>query len=1517
LSATASPSDQPEAAFPSFAALRAAHTDLLRRQRSNGQAPELVPEMRDFLYQGQATGALIDVEAERLAAQSLLDYWSSVLERAGDGPRDATLADFDPLRAPELDDANCPYLGLDAFREKNQAVFFGRERLIDEWLTRLRHHQFLAVVGSSGSGKSSLVLGGLVPKLKAGGVLDSQTWSFCPPFVPGSTPLAPLVRLMFTSEDEFRLDTQHLRKLADAAATPLVLVVDQFEELFTVCASDTDRLAFVNNLLNLVAASEVRHTVIVTMRSDFESHVVRLPELEAIFMPGTVRVTPLNAAELREAIDKPAELAGLKFQEGIVDELVKQILGEPVGLPLLQYTLLKLWENRTRNRVTWDAYRRLGGAREALARSADDLYSGLILEDQVVAKRILLRLVRPGEGLDVTSNRVRRATLYRAGEDPAAIDRVLERLIGARLLRRTEGETSADEQIEVAHEALVRNWPRLVDWLEEERVNLRRRLHLTAAAEQWEASNRDVGALWAGVLLAEAAGYDDLNSLETEFVQASRAAVEEALREEAARHRELEQAQQLAEEQRRRTEAESMRAEIERQRAEERSRDAGRLRRYVQVATAGIVLTLLATGFAVTNLLTAQRALNEAELQGALARRMQSEAEEQKVGALLAGDEAERQKVNAQQARDEAQLQTQNAERMLSTLGQMRAAALAVSTNFSDLGVLVATQVYRTQPSPEARSELLDVVGRMPALVTFLRGHTRPVSSVAYSPDGNTVASASEDLSIILWDMAKLKPRIQPLFGHSDAITSVAFSPPDGKLLASASRDKTVMLWDVAKGQPVGPPLSGHTMVVWSVAFSPDGKLLASSSADQTILMWDVATGLQVGEAITGHDGSIDHVVFSPDGKLLASASRDKTVRLWDVGTHQQVGAPLGHTDEVYALAFSPDGKMLASGSLDGFIRLWNVSTRQQIGDPLPTFSNGAVWSVGFNPDGTWLASSGGDTSVLVWNVAQHQLITTLKGHGAGVPSLAWACSSGGAQAGLPSLAIPCLARNVLVTGSKDGTVGLWEPGIGQRLGTSIAKPPGRVVSIALAPDGRTVATGAYDGSVALWDSTTGTNTGASIAGHRSGVNSVAFSHAGTTLASASDDKSISLWDVATGRRVGSPLQVHTDKVTSVVFNPDGTLLASGSLDHTIILWDTTTWKPAATLGKDTSTGGILSLAFSPDGALLASGNDDKTISLWDVPNRKRIEPLLVGHSDVVTSVAFSPDGKTLASGGADYMVRLWDTEKRQRKVAPIHGHSRTVTSVAFSDDGQTLASAGTDKTIILWDPATGQHIGPPLVGHGSWVNALVFGKNGVLYSGGSDNLLVRWDFSSDSVQNAACKMVNRNLTPTEWTQQFGSQHYARTCTNLTVNQYAIQEVIQDAEARLAEGDRLAAETGYAIAVKWATGTTHWSLNNTLCWFGSLDDLAQTVMPACNRAVEVSPARLKGQYRDSRGVARAMQNDFAGAIEDFQAYLDATQDSQSAGSNTLRNKRKQWLTLLEAGTNPFNDHSVLERLHDE
>ncbi|MCB0125192.1 MAG: hypothetical protein KDE58_23220, partial [Caldilineaceae bacterium] len=385
-----------------------------------------------------------------------------------------------------------------------------------------------------------------------------------------------------------------------------------------------------------------------TMRTDFESFVARLPNFQQHFEEAIIRVTPLNAAELRAVIERPAAMVGLKFEDGVVDALVQDVLGEPAALPLLQFTLLKLWERRDRNRITWDTYKELGGGRLALARSADKLYNNLIPEEQVTARRILLRLVRPGDGLEITSNRVRRTVLYQTGEARDRVDRVLNRLIEADLLRLSPGEKPQDDQIEVAHEALVRNWPRLVGWLEDERGRIRERLRLTEAAEQWLKLDRDPGALLRGTLLEDARRHPDLSELEETFVQASIAAKEAAERErELAHQRELEQARALAEEQRER-------AESERDWAEYQTQSAAKLRQRAWMLGLITVVALLLAALAVWlgNVATTQR--NEAEENSATAIAAQQDAFEQAATAAAASTETFQQAAMARAAQQTA-----------------------------------------------------------------------------------------------------------------------------------------------------------------------------------------------------------------------------------------------------------------------------------------------------------------------------------------------------------------------------------------------------------------------------------------------------------------------------------------------------------------------------------------------------------------------------------------------------------------------------------------------------------------------------------------------------------------------------------------------------------------------------------------------------------------------------------------------------------------------------------------------
>lgn len=659
--------------FPSLAALRVLHSKLLEAHRTQADSDAFWQEVASFLSRGSRSGALMDREEDRWAAQSLLDYWIATAYSIGRTMPDAALVDFDPTCAPIIPDEQCPYVGLAAFHEGREKFFFGRERLLSTLVAQVAAARLVAVVGPSGSGKSSLVLAGLIPLLKQGAIAgagdtpDSAHWRYLPRLVPGSEPLANLAAVLQSAQASAHLELplaakvvfapEGLHRAADylvnllnaTGEQPVVLIIDQFEEIFTLCTDEAVRMAFINNLLTVVEAPGPRHTVILTMRTDFESFVARVPALLPHFETALVRVTPLNAAELRAVIEKPAELVGLKFEAGVIDALVQDVLGEPAALPLLQFTLLKLWEARDRNRITWETYKRLGGGRLALARSADRLYDSLIPEDQVTARRILLRLVRPGEGLEVTSNRIRQRVLYQTGEARDRVDRVLHKLVAADLLRLTTGERPEDTQVEVAHEALVRNWPRLVGWLEDERARLRERLRVTDAAEQWLKLGRDPGALLRGALLEEALRYTDLNELEQAYIQASQAALAAIEQEkEATRQRTLEQALALAKEQ-------EQLAKSERQWAEFQTKTAATLQRRLILlgVLSAIALLLMSAVFLFYSQANARR--TEAEAQATIAATARQEAEIQATAAEQARSEAVMQAAMAQAAQATAQ----------------------------------------------------------------------------------------------------------------------------------------------------------------------------------------------------------------------------------------------------------------------------------------------------------------------------------------------------------------------------------------------------------------------------------------------------------------------------------------------------------------------------------------------------------------------------------------------------------------------------------------------------------------------------------------------------------------------------------------------------------------------------------------------------------------------------------------------------------------------------------------------
>ncbi len=1081
--------------FPSLPALHTNHLDLVRRQRESGTPADFLSDVSMFIQRGAATGVLLDSEADRETAQGLLDYWATIFYRAGYEPPDATLAEFDPSLAPLLDDSLCPYVGLDAFREGDHAIFFGRQRTVQEIVALLVQHRLIAVIGPSGSGKSSVVRAGVIPALRDGALPGSEQWHAYPPMVPGAMPLMSLARLLAPPHVDpdwverqqagFRADSGHLAKLiADIQATT-VICVDQFEEVFTLCEDEHERDAFIENLLYLIDQPGAQHSIILTMRSDFETFVAREPALQERFADGRVPVTPLSAAELREAIERPAIKIGLKFEDGVVELLLHDLLGEPAALPLLQFTLLKLWENRARNRVTKEAYQRLGGGRLALARSADEFYANLIPEEQVTARRILLRMIRPGEGLEVTSNRIRRAALYRATEANDRIDRVLEKLIQARLVRVSGGDTPEDEQIEVAHEALVRNWPTLVDWLEDERSALSVRRRLEAKAAEWVRLGRGNSGLldreqlieaehWLASYEAEYLGFDPTLP---ELVVFSRAAIEEAEQEqEQIRQRELQQARALAEEQQRRAEAERKRAETE-------AASNRRLTVLFRALALAAMLLVAAAVWAITQQQAAQSA-------SAIAQAERITAEAARATADAARGTAISQAV---------QLQTEVAKSSSSA-----ATAQAEGTR-ADISAATA----QAAQGDAERQQRLDRANLL-AAVSGALAQSQPQLSVLMAVESARVNTDLQQAPSITATNALTQTLIgfgateRGLWPQQGPITAVALSADGGRAI-SGSDQGAVWLWNLRDPQSTGVALEGFTHPITKVAITPDGKWAIAGDNDGSVRVWDADNPGTAPRELPKAAGAIHSLLVSANGqRLVVSGSQDTSVRIWNLANLATAPLTLSrHTKPVTSVALSGDGNFLLTGGADSVTLLWNLSAR----NPASSASN-----LNARPEQTPL------TQVALSANTTQAVTVAADGIAHG-----WSVS-GGQFEGRPTvtpvgtniaLAIDPQGRWIVI-GNPNGTIDLRRfPGTS--LDVSLRGHTGAITALAFNNNGSRLISSSADGTVRVWDISRGTPPALLrvLRGHEGAVNVIAFSDDGGRLVSAGNDQSIREWNLA------------------------------------------------------------------------------------------------------------------------------------------------------------------------------------------------------------------------------------------------------------------------------------------------------------------------------------------------------------------------------------------------------------------
>ncbi|HSZ30685.1 MAG TPA: WD40 repeat domain-containing protein, partial [Pseudonocardiaceae bacterium] len=753
----------------------------------------------------------------------------------------------------------CPYPGLASFERTQARWFFGRDQLTAKLITRLdarlRTGGVQVVVAPSGAGKSSLLRAGLLPKLEDGALPGSRRWPTIV-FTPTAHPLAALATQIaaLTGADPATLTGQlaaDSRRCVEVlrghlghqdGETHVVVIVDQFEELFTLCADERQRRTFIDSLTQLAsprsgtdADAHPLGLVVVAVRADFYAPCANDPDLRAALEDNPLVVGPMSDTELREAILYPAREVGLDVEPGLVELLLRDLAGtadtsgvtsyEAGRLPLLAHALRATWQQRHGHTLTVEGYRSTGGIHDAVATTAESVFTGLDPAGQHAARTLFLRLIKIGDGTEDTRRRVAHTDLLR-GLDPGSALLVVDAFTQGRLLTQDQDTT------EITHEALLRAWPRLRQWIDTDRAGNLIRQELEEATALWTRDHRDTAALYRGSRLDAARAWATSTSREADL---SPTAFEFLT---ASTHQE---------------------------------RRATRLRRAALVVLS--VLALLVSGAA----------------------------------AL-----AFQQRATAQSERDTA------------IFNQITAQADRLRSTDVSLAAQLDLTAYRMQPkNPDLYTALLTTGNT--ALSTPLTGHTDWVNSVAFSPDGHTLASGSSDQTVRLWnvtDPAHPTPLSQPLTGHTNAVRAVAFTP-DGRILASGSSDGTVRLWNVshpAHPTPVGQPLTGHTNPVTSVAFSPDGRTLASGSSDQTVRLWTVSDPAHLtplGQPLHGHTDSVNAVAFSSDGHTLASGSWDQTVRLWNVSdpTHPtSLGQPLtGHTNPVTSVAFSPDGRTLAS----------------------------------------------------------------------------------------------------------------------------------------------------------------------------------------------------------------------------------------------------------------------------------------------------------------------------------------------------------------------------------------------------------------------------------------------------------------------------------------------------------------------------------------------------------------------------------------------------------------------------
>jgi WD40 repeat protein/CHASE3 domain sensor protein len=1092
----------------------------------------------------------------------------------------------------------CPWKGLSPYEAEDSVLFVGRERAIRQLGRAMEHSALAGVVGASGSGKSSLVLAGLAGN-------NARVISFRP----GSSPNQRLHEALdYVHSDDERAST---------------LVVDQLEEVFTQCDDEQERTTFLQSLCDLAGSGALR--VVVALRSDYYGMCAPYLDFADALSASHVLLGALSEEEFRRIISEPANVCGFILEPGLEDEIIDDVQGEPGALPLLSHALSETWLRRSGNTLTIAGYRDAGGVRGAIARTAETAWRALPADQQEAARSVLVRLASPGSASLDTSRRVAISGLVVPGDVSA--QHAFDKLISARIITVDGGA------VEIAHEAVFREWPRLRGWLENDRRSLQSLRRLQDSALEWKASNQDSSALYRGTRLEAALELDrdrfELDDVAKSFVAASIDA----------------QSQQQR--------------EVEERATKQRTANK-RLRALLAGALALLLVATVAGAAALQQRNRANQERRVADARRVAAASISVRSDQLDLAALLA---VESRRLSADASSDGALFAALTERPGLR--GYLPHADTTIDVVVDGTGRFVAN------PGDDLTKpvELWDVSAKLPKLVRLLGigGNDTYPYRLQFLPSGGLlVGDDSGAVSII--DPTTNKFVMKAAVPHDGSVWAVALSP-NGKVVASGGDEGVIRIIDASTGKEIRDPLNGDGATIQTTEFSPDGKILATGGDAGLLRFWDTTTWKELGEP-TAIDGGVWSLGWSPDGRTIAVGS-DVSLHFYDAATRLEVGTPIGaHDGIIYRTRFLNGGREVVSSGEDGRVMFWYSETHQP---SRPGFAgHNAGVRVALNEQANRLATASDDGRVGIWDLRGENLVAT--------------------PLATPNNAVVTLAATpdgTLVGVDPTGNLLRWGSN-GNPSQSAISLGELDLTSVAVADDGSRVAIGAADGSVRVVDPNGKLLAPILQAGKRS--DAVALSPDGQVVAIAnlgSDcEACVQLFDVDKADRPKFSLRSpglakgRKSPATAVAFDRTGSMLATGIRRGWVDLWDPATGRHRWGTRLDR---GIRSLAFTPDGRILAVGANTGLLMLFDTTNGKLIRRLQ-GHRGEVIGLAFRPDGSMLASTSVgDHTLRVWRMDNGLTFGGPVSIGVDETSAPAWVDNTRIAAPHSTTG-VMLYD---------------------------------------------------------------------------------------------------------------------------------------------------------------------------------------------------------------------------------------